>query len=205
MRNVMSAFLLVLVLWGVGFSDEPTNNNETNDILALVLQDTYLGLLPQGTHKDGGFTVVKPETALGYHNANDQKKISQTKDYITKRIQIPGYDLSPLVGQLFEKNQKSSRLTLQSDPSKGYIIDYDGQYDLYFKKGSGGWEKWYKDHPDAHGMTTVSIPVVDKRGGIVLVYRGTQSHWIAGAGYVIAYKYKGGKLEELGRARLWIS
>jgi hypothetical protein len=72
-------------------------------------------------------------------------------------------------------------------------------------KDGGGWEKCYKETPKAHGNTTVSIPVYDKKTGIVLVYMGTQSHWLAGSGWIIAYEYKEGKLKEMKRVMLWIS
>jgi hypothetical protein len=77
-----------------------------------------------------------------------------------------------LVEKFFEKNKKSSRLSLKSDRSKGYVIDYDGRFRRYFEKDGGGWEPWYKENPNAHGMTSVSLPVFDENSGIVMVYKG---------------------------------
>ena len=85
------------------------------------------------------------------------------------------------------------------------MIDFDGKYKKYFKNDGGGWEKWYKENPKAHGSTTVSLPVYDRKTGCVLEYKGTQSHWLAGSGWVILYKYEKGELKEINRVMLWIS
>jgi hypothetical protein len=96
-------------------------------------------------------------------------------------------------------------LTIESSVKDGYLIDFDKKYEKYFEKGGGGWDKWYKENPKAHGSTTVSLPVYDQKAGLVLVYMGTQSHWLAGSGWVILYRYQNGELKELNRAIMYIS
>jgi hypothetical protein len=81
----------------------------------------------------------------------------------------------------------------------------DGHYLKYFDPNGGGWEKLYKDHPKAHGITTVSLPAHDLKSGMVLIYTGTQTHWLAGSGHIILYKYENGKLKELKRVETYIS
>jgi len=85
------------------------------------------------------------------------------------------------------------------------VIDYDGKFANYFKEDGGGWEKWYKENPKAHGITTVSLPAYDPKTGLVLLYMGTQVHWLAGSGRVILYSYEKGELKELKRLEMWIS
>ena len=108
-----------------------------------------------------------------------------------------------LVDKFFGKNKKSSRLSLKSDPSRGYVIDYDGKFRRYFEKGEGGWKQFYKENPNAHGRISISLPAFDEKSGLVLVYKGTWDNWRLGRGYLILYKYKDGKLKEVKRIEIW--
>ena len=170
--------------------------NEDNEILALALMRSY---------KDGGYTVVAPETRLSHLNPKDIKEIQQTKDYILNNIEIEGYNLSKLLDLFFERNAIPARLSIKSSLENGYLVDYDRLYENYFEKKGGGWEQWYREHPKAHGLTTVSLPAYDPENKIVLLYMGNQSHWLMGAGYIILFRYDQGILKELRRLMLWIS
>ncbi len=129
----------------------------------------------------------------------------EAKKKIKQHFKNEGYDIDPLVDLLFERNMKSVRLSLKSCPKKGYFIDYHGDYAKYFEEKKGGWTKWYKEHPKAMGQTRISLPAYDPDLHILLVYFGTQDDWLAGAGYVVAYRYKNARLTELARITIWIS
>ena len=118
---------------------------------------------------------------------------------------IPGHETGALLGELKKRNRKPSRLLLASSPANGYVIDYDGTFAKYFDRDQGGWEKWYKDNPLAHGYTQVSLPAYDDGTGLVLIYVGTQTHRLAGAGYLLLYQLDHDRLDELARVMLWIS
>lgn len=169
---------------------------DDNAILALALSQKL---------EDGGYTVVHPQTAMNIGPMDDPDQLKQMKKHVVEQLKLPGVDVSKLVDDFAAKNAKPVTLTLPSAPERGYLIDYNGEYDKYFAKDGGGWETWYKDHPKAHGSTTVSLPAVDKATGTVLLYKGTQSHWLAGAGFLIAYKYDGKSLKEIQRVMMWIS
>jgi hypothetical protein len=190
------AVLLALLLMYPYFSIADDNINEDNKILALALIRSY---------KDGGYTVIAPETSLSHLNPKDIKEIQQTKDYILNNIEIEGYNLSKLLDLFFERNAIPARLSIKSSLENGYLVDYDRLYDHYFDKNGGGWEQWYREHPKAHGLTTVSLPAYDPENKIVVLYMDNQSHWLMGAGYIIIYRYDLGILKELKRLMLWIS
>ena len=184
----------------IGSAQEVTTDEE-NAVLSLVLQWKF---------EDGGYTVVDPKTRLRNYDLSDTNEIAQAKQYIRTNIAIAEHDVSALVDQLFQKNAKAATLTLPSAPGNGYLIDKDGHFQEYFQKkyflkDGGGWGRWYKDNPKAHGLTKVSRPVIDEANGLVLVYRGTQVHLLVGSGWIILYEYKDGKLKELKRAMLWVS
>jgi hypothetical protein len=183
----MTAALLTVFLLSFQVAGE-RKSPTTDEILSLVLQHSF---------KDGGFTVVDPDTEVRH-----LERIAKHMGVIEEMLDLKYYGL---VEKLFEKNKKSSRLSLKSDPSKGYVIDYDGKFRRYFEKDGGGWEQWYKENPNAHGMTSVSLPVIDEKSGVVLVYKGGQSNWLAGGGFLTMYKYKDGKLEFIKSYMIWIS
>ena len=175
---------------------EDVKINKDNEILALALMRSY---------QDGGYTIVAPETRLSHLDLKDTKEIQQTRNYILDNIEVEGYDLNKLLDHFFERNALSVRLSIKSSPENGYLVDYDRMYEKYFEKNGGGWEQWYKEHPKAHGWTTVSLPAYDPESKIVLLYMGTQSHWLMGSGFLIVFKYDQGTLKELKRLMLWIS
>ena len=191
-----SIIIIVFLLAGSLYADEDILNYFEAKIIALALETSF---------EDKGYTVVEPQTKLSHMDCTDAEDAKKSKEYIKKKLKIEGYDITPALNDLFNKNKRPIRLNLKSKPAKGYIIDYENKYRKYFNNDGGGWDKWYKENPKAHGSTAVSRPAYDKNNGIVLIYKGTQSHWLAGAGYIIAYKYDGIKLKELGRVMLWIS
>ncbi|MGA3283734.1 MAG: hypothetical protein ABSD57_04660 [Verrucomicrobiota bacterium] len=197
MNTRLSTVLVALVLaaanvWAAG--DKMTEQEGT--ILALVLRQSYT---------DGGYTVVSPEAGLSHMDAGDSKEVKDSKKYIRDHLQTNGVDVAKLVDRLFERNKKAVRLSIKSSPKDGYIVDYDGKYEKYFKKDGGGWERWYKENPNAHVSTTVSLPIYDEKSGLVLVYKGIQTHWLAGSGWMILYRYEKGELKELKKVMMWIS
>ena len=184
----MTAALLAITLFSLQLAAETKSPPTTDEILSLVLQ---------GSFKDGGFTVVDPDTEVRH-----LERIAKDMGVIEDMLDLKYYGL---VEEFLEKNKKPSRLSLKSNLSKGYVIDYDRKFRRYFEKDGGGWEEWYKENPNAHGMTWVSLPVFDKKSGIVLVYKGSQSNWRAGGGFLIVYKYKDGKLEFIKSHMIWVS
>jgi hypothetical protein len=188
-------FLVILAVCLVGgCSADNKKVVDDNTIQCLVLSRSY---------QDGGYTVVSPET--GFLHSSDLDELKQTKEYILQKLKVESGVTSKLVDELIARNKKSVHLTIKSSPENGYLIDNDGQYEKYFKKDGGGWERCRKEHPKACGMTTISLPVYDSKTGLVLIYVGTQSDWLAGSGWVIAYKYENGKLKELNKVMMWVS
>jgi hypothetical protein len=167
-----------------------------NELLSLALYHS---------NKDGIYTVVAPRTSMGYGSISNPQELAQRKKYIRENLKLSGYDPAMLIDVLFERNKEPVLLTLPSAPEKGYWIDYDSRFAGYFKTDGGGWQKWYRENPQARGWTQISLPAYDPQSGIVLFYSGGQYNYLAGAGYIIAYRYQDGALTELARVMMWIS
>jgi len=201
MNKILSLVMVALALVAAGaWAGDDTSTEQENAYLALVLKHA---------DSEGGYTVVAPQTGLSHVQRGDEQQTRQSKQYIVEQFAKSGAEVSKdavaaLVDRLFERNKKSVRLSLKSSPGDGYIID-DGEYEKYFQDGGGGWEKWHKERPQAHGYTTVSIPVYDEKSGLLMLYIGTQSDWLAGAGWVMLFRYENGSLHAIGRVMMWIS
>jgi hypothetical protein len=167
-----------------------------NAILTQVLQRHY---------RDGGFTVVRPESTLWPLQSKEPERVVKTKKHIIDKLKIEGYDLGPLLDKLIDKNKERVSLSLASSPGNGFIVDYDRKFKKYLDSNGSGWGKWYEDNPTAHGLTAVSLPVYDEHTQIVLIYIETQMDELGGVGYIVAYRYENDRLKELGRVRLWVS
>jgi hypothetical protein len=194
-RTLLLVFMGSIVTATNVWAAEGKSTEQENNFLTLVLKRSY---------PDGGYTVVSPEAKLSHMDIRDSQKIEQSKKYITEHLNTTGLEVAELVDLLFERNRNAARLSIKSSPEDGYIID-DGKYEKYFEKDGGGWDRWYKENPKTHGSTTVSLPVYDEKSGLVLVYRGTQTQWLAGSGWVILYRYEKGTLKELNKVMMWIS
>ena len=125
-------------------------------ILALVLKHSY---------RDGGYTVVDPDTKFRYGDPDDPERFKQVKEHLRRELETAGVDVGKVVEELFARNSKTVRLSLKSAQADGYIVDYDGTFAKYFEKNGGGWEKWRQDQPNARGMTSVSLPAYDPGAG----------------------------------------
>ena len=170
--------------------------DETNQILRLVLTRDY---------DDGKYNVIQPQTnTIVEHFFKNREK--RTVKFINRWLKRYGVNEPALVDALLAQNAEPTTLTLTSNPQKGYLIDYDGEFAHYFKQhGVMGWKEWREEKPDALSYVSISLPVYNKESNIILIYRDFVTGGKAGAGIIIAYTYENGKLELITRVRLWIS
>jgi len=192
MKSVI-ALVIALAIASVCRAAQAEANDQDNAILGRLLQEW---------NENEGYLVVDPVTSMGRHKITNP---SGLKESLKRALEPEGYDVGQLVDKLLEKNRTPTRLSLQSRPERGYLVDYHGQFGRYFEKNGGGWKAWHRDHPEAHGYVRVSLPAYDEKAGIVLVCIDIQSDRLAGAGYVVAYMYENGYLRELGRVTRRVS
>ena len=199
--QIISVICIIISFFQVTACADTTKPVKDNVIISLILTGEYEG---------GGYTIVTPQTGLPFHlDFSKPEQIQKHGEYIKNSFRQAGYDIDTLVDRLFERNSKSYRLTLDASPENGYIIDYDGRYAYYFSTDNPewerGWQRLREDYPDAHGITTLSLPVYDPATGFVLAYVGWQGDYVWGEGNLILYRYGDGQLRELFRLMVWIS
>jgi hypothetical protein len=74
-----------------------------------------------------------------------------------------------------------------------------------FNVNQDGWGIFYSGHPDAPGITSISRVGFNDAMDQALVYIGTQSHWLAGAGYFVLMKKVNGAWVIDQQVMTWIS
>ena len=153
----------------------------------------------------GSFTVVAPDTApslgLGHGLGNYEDVTGASLQHEFDMV----HDILALHGTLIKRNAKPIRLSLESSPDDGYLIDYDGKFEKYFEEDGGGWKRWHKENPKAHSWTRVSLPVYRQNAGLVLIYIGGSSDGFGGSGGLFLYTYEDGRLEHKAYLNLWVS
>jgi len=204
--NLRPLILLGVVMLAAcgGTSDRP--HHELDNLL--------LGLVLQALNTDADRYLVVDSTAElpGLAAGDDADGLAQTQQLVREALQIQDElftiedeHLDRLVAQLVERNREPATLSLASSPPDGYVVDHDSQFARYFQENGGGWDRWYADHPGAAGRARVSLPAHDPVTGLVLVYCGIQSGWLAGSGNLYLFRYEERTLTMIGRVALWIS
>jgi hypothetical protein len=195
----------VVMLAACGGTSDSSHDETDNLLLGLVLQALNT--------QDDRYLVVHPTTELpGLTVGDDPDDLARTQQLVREALQIhdelatiAGEHLDRLVAQLVERNRETATLSLASSPQDGYVVDHDGDFAAYFGEVGGGWDRWYADHPGAAGRARVSLPAHDPATGLVLVYCGIQSGWLAGSGNLYLFRYEERTLTMIGRVALWIS
>ena len=91
------------------------------------------------------------------------------------------------------------------DLGSGYVLLSQSEMSQIFSQNRDGWQLFYEQYPDAPGITTLSRVGFNKSLDQALVYVGTISHWLAGAGYYILLKKVDGSWIVDQQVMTWIS
>lgn len=78
-------------------------------------------------------------------------------------------------------------------------------YSQIFSQNQSGWEIFYNHYPNTPGLTTLSHAGFNNTFDQALVYIGTQSNWLAGAGYYLLMKKVEGNWMIDQQVMVWIS
>ncbi len=96
---------------------------------------------------------------------------------------------------------------IRSDMDLGspYTLLSQAARNQIFSQNQSGWEIFYNHYPHAPGITSLSRVGFNATFDQALVYIGTQSNWLAGAGYYILLKKTDGLWSIDQQVTAWIS
>ncbi|HEY5270773.1 MAG TPA: hypothetical protein VII97_10580 [Anaerolineales bacterium] len=91
------------------------------------------------------------------------------------------------------------------DLGTAYVLLSQAEMSQIFGQNRDGWQFFYEQYPDASGITTFSRVGFNNTLDQALVYVGTMSHYLAGAGYFVLLKKVNGAWIVDQQVMSWIS
>ncbi len=146
-----------------------------------------------------------PSIVLMDMTATDPGGVANTTsqvEYIMKNLR----DADPSVAESFKaRNDQAYPLSPEMKVGIQYILLTQSQRNEIFSQNQDGWDAFYKNYPDAPGLTGISRVGFNEKFDQALVYIGTQSHYLAGAGYYVLLVKTNGAWAVSQKVMSWIS
>ncbi|HEY5156465.1 MAG TPA: hypothetical protein VII93_00675 [Anaerolineales bacterium] len=167
----------------------PYMDAEEQSIYAAVLQKLYAA----------SNYVIMDTTATGLMGTQD---MSSTLDHVLLNM----HNFAMETADSFRaRNNAAYPLRPDMDIGAGYVLLTQNDKTQLFNQNQDGWQLFYEKYPDAPGITALSRVGFNHALDQALVYTGTQSQWLAGAGfYLLLKKVNGGWIIDQ-QVMTWIS
>jgi hypothetical protein len=116
------------------------------------------------------------------------------------------HGVDPLTVDNFRaRNDASYPVSPRMDLGAPYVLLTRDQMTQLFNQNQDGWQLFYERYPGTPGITTLSRVGFNAAFDQALVYVGTMSHWLAGAGYFVLLKKVNGAWVVDQQVMSWIS
>ena len=103
------------------------------------------------------------------------------------------------------RNNASYPVSPRMDLGTPYVLLTHDQMTQLFNQNQDGWQLFYEQYPGTPGITTISQVGFNASLDQALVYIGTMSHWLAGAGYYVLLNKDNGDWVVDQQVMSWIS
>jgi hypothetical protein len=103
------------------------------------------------------------------------------------------------------RNDTEHPIHASMDLGAPYVLLSQAEMNRIFAPNQDGWQVFYEQYPDAPGITTLSRVGFNATLDQALVYVGTMSHYLAGAGYFALLKKINGVWVVDQQMMTWIS
>ena len=118
--------------------------------------------------------------------------------------QMTGVD-EETVASFRARNDTAYPIPADMDLGLPYILLTPDEKNQIFAVNTSGWDVFYTRYPNSPGLTTISRIGFNADFTQALVYAGTQSHWLAGAGYYVLLNKVDGVWKIDQQIMTWIS
>ena len=194
-RRLFFAFTLLSLTACTAIATPPPT--PAADQINIEEQSVYAFLLPK-MYTATGF-VIMDTTAT---DATGMDNTAQTLDYILQNM----HDVAPETVDSFRaRNDAAHPIRPDMNLGASYILLSQAEKNQIFGQNQSGWEIFYNHYPQAPGITTLSRVGFNAALDQALVYIGTQSNWLAGAGYYVLLKKVNGVWSIDQQVMTWIS
>jgi hypothetical protein len=103
------------------------------------------------------------------------------------------------------RNEATLPVRPDMELGSGYVLLSQDEMSQIFSPNRDGWQVFYGQYPDAPGITTLSQAGFNNTFDQALVYVGTISHYLAGAGYYVLLKKVNGAWIVDQQVMTWVS
>jgi hypothetical protein len=190
--------LLYLTLCAAACTAKPTSTpTPSADQIDLEEQAVYAFLLPK-MYRNSQY-VIMATTAT---NATGVDNTAQTLDYVLQNMHGVA---SETVDSFEIRNDAAYPIRPDMNLGGPYTLLSQDRRNQIFGQNQSGWEVFYNRYPQAPGITTLSRVGFNSAFDQALVYIGTQSNWLAGAGYYVLLKKGDGVWNIDQQVMTWIS
>lgn len=195
---IKKLFLIALVLLLAACTADATPIPAPSETeLAVEEQAVYAALL--GEMYAAPMYVLMDTTATAITGVEET---AATLDHVSQNM----IGLSPETADSFRvRNEAETPLEAGLDLGTEYILLSRDEMSAIFSENQSGWNVFYGRYPDAPGITTLSRVGFNNTLDQALVYVGTQSHWLAGAGYYVLLEKVDGVWAVTQQVMVWIS
>ena len=191
-------FLLLIFLLAACTPTSTPAPTPAADQLDREEQAVYAALLKQ-LYSAPTF-VIMDDTSTGPADGVDNT--TQTLDYVLQNL----HDVAQATVDSFRsRNEAAHPFSPDLDLGVPYSLLSQDQRNQIFGQNQSGWEVFYNNYPNSPGITTLSRAGFNAAFDQALVYVGTQSNWLAGAGYYILMKKVNAVWTIDQRVMTWIS
>lgn len=196
MHNKIFILLLVFLLAACTGNATPIPTPSEAE-LAAEEQAIYAALLQQ---MYGAPMYVLMDTTSASVTGVDE--VASTLEYVSQNS--TGL-LQETADSFQSRNTAEIPLSADLDLGAEYILmSIDGRSQI-FAENQSGWEVFYARYPDAPGITSLSRVGFNNTLDQALVYVGTQSNWLVGAGYFLLLTKVNGVWAIDQQVMTWIS
>jgi hypothetical protein len=132
----------------------------------------------------------------------DGENLQTTIDFVLENMHDVNQDT---VDNFIFRNDPASAISSTLELNADYILVSDYAYRQIFGQNQSGWEIFYNHYPNTPGLTTLSHAGFNPSFDQALVYVGTQSNWLAGAGFYLLMIKVDGTWTMDQQVMVWIS
>ena len=194
-RNFLFVFLAV-VLAACTTTPAPAST-PSEDQIDLEEQAVYTALL--GSLFSASTYVIMDTTATSPGGVGDTVS---TLDHIMQNL----HAVDPQTADSFRlRNDAAYPIQPGMQLGSGYVLLSQADMTQIFSQNRDGWLFFYEQFPGTPGITTLSRVGLNDALDQALVYVGTLSHYLAGAGYYLLLKKVNGSWVVDQQVMSWIS
>jgi hypothetical protein len=195
-RKFLFVFLAILLVACTQATPTPVSTPSSGQLDAGE-PAVYAALL-QEMYSAAGY-VIMDTTATAPEGVSDT---AATLERVLQNMR----SVDPLTADSFRlRNDAAHPLRADMDLGASYVLLSQAEMTQIFGQNRDGWQFFYNQYPDAPGIITLSRVGFNVALDQALVYIGTMSHYLAGAGYFVLLKKVNGVWIVDQQVMTWIS